>query len=394
MQGRQMGVDFVDLEQLVVSQDMTRLVPEHLARRYQVFPIDLKGNQLTLAMHDPLNVIALDDIRLATGFDLFPVIAIKRDIQKLLDDEFGEPEFSESPGETTKQCELDDCLYQVTLSDQGKLVLRACPEATLSRSVRFSEKPDGFHRWVDFASDSHSWLLLSTGCRIVLDLNRGELLPNLPVDLEQKLLAVEKEWTLATLERLPVGVCLNQLEETALILNTSHGWQSDVPWLQARLEKQRYAHGGSHLFSLPGDCSATSKGVSLLKLMHYAQGGPPSDVTAYYLHDGVEELRLPSQAGNPDCLGLGLTPRAVLRKMGCPDWIDLGRGTIWDYYYPQPLEGCVARMTIDWGPESRMQALARMQMRGRQIAQRANLIVFCGGLLGPRNPPEILEIRP
>mgnify|MGYP003587854864 FL=1 len=39
----------------------------------------------------PLDVIALDDI------------------QKLLEDEFGEPEFSESPGETIKQCELDDC---------------------------------------------------------------------------------------------------------------------------------------------------------------------------------------------------------------------------------------------------------------------------------------------
>ena len=73
-----MGVRFVDLEQLAVEPDMARLVPEHLARRYQVFPVDLKDNRLTLAMHDPLNVIALDDIRLATGFDLDPVIAIKR----------------------------------------------------------------------------------------------------------------------------------------------------------------------------------------------------------------------------------------------------------------------------------------------------------------------------
>ena len=78
----------MDLEQLAVEPDMALLVPEHLARRYQVFPVDLKDNRLTLAMHDPLDVIALDDIRLATGFDLDPVIAIKRDLQKLVHDQF------------------------------------------------------------------------------------------------------------------------------------------------------------------------------------------------------------------------------------------------------------------------------------------------------------------
>jgi len=394
LQGRQMGVRFVDLEKLAVDPDIARLVPEHLARRYQVFPVDLKDNQLTLAMHDPLNVIALDDIRLATGFDLFPVIAIKRELQKLLDDQFGErPGSCESPGEMAKQCELDDCLYQVAMSDRGQLVLRSCPEAASSPSVRFLAKPDDFRHWVDFKSDSYTWLLAPTGQRIVLD-TRGELLGSLPDDLEQRLLAVEKDWTLATLERTPTGVCLHPHEETALILNASHGWRADVPWLQARLENRRYAPGSAHLFPIPGDCSAIGKGAALLKLMHYAHGGPPSDVAAYYLRVGTKKLRLPSTAGNPDCLSQGMTPRAVLRKMGCPDWIDLRRRTIWDYYCPQPQEGCVARTTVEWGPEGKMRALTRVQMGRKQIAERANLIVFSGALYGPRNPPEIVEIRP
>lgn len=384
-----MGVRFVDLEQLAVEPDMARLVPEHLARRYQVFPVDLKDNRLTLAMHDPLNVIALDDIRLATGFDLDPVIAIKRDIQKLVHDHFGE-----SPGEAAPQCELDGRLYHVAVSDRGQLVLRACPEATSSRSVRFLAKPDDFRHWVGFESDSYSWLLAPTGQRIVLDINGGELLGSLPDDLERRLLAVEKEWTLASLEHPPTGVCLHQHQETALILNASHGWRAHLPWLQARLEKQRYAPGGAHLFPIPGDCSAIGKGAALLKLMHYAHGGPPSDVAAYYLHVGAKKLRLPCLAGKTDCLRQDMTPRAVLRRMGCPDWIDLGRRTIWDYYSPQPQEGCVARTTVDWGPEGRMRALTRVQMGRKQIAERANLMVFSAALLGPRNPPEIVEIRP
>ena len=148
-------------------------------------------------------------------------------------------------------------------------------------------------------------------------------------------------------------------------------------------------------FSIPGDFWANSKGASLLKLMHYAQGGPPSDVAAYYIHVGAKKLRFPNVAGNPDCLRQGMTPRAVLKKMGYPDWIDSGRRTIWDYYCPQPQEGCLARTTVDWGPEGKMRELTWVQMGRKEIAERANLIVFCGGCGGgPRNPPEIVEIRP
>ena len=78
--------------------------------------------------------------------------------------------------------------------------------------------------------------------------------------------------------------------------------------------------------------------------------------------------------------------------MGCPDWIDLGRRTIWDYYHPLP-GGWVARTTVQWGSEGKMQALERVQMGGVEVAERANLVIASGGLLGPRNPPRILEIR-
>lgn len=161
--------------------------------------------------------------------------------------------------------------------------------------VRFLEKPDKLDHWVDFASDSHSWLLLPTGHRFVLDLHRAELLTTLPDALERNLLAVEEAWTLTKLDRHPTGVCLHSHEETALILNAIHGWRAHVPWLQARLEERRDYPGGCYAFPLPGDCLASSKGAVLLKLMHYAQGGPLSDVAD-------------SHSGPPSHPGPGLSP--------------------------------------------------------------------------------------
>lgn len=87
--GRQMGVPFVDLEEALIDPDLGRLIPDHLAKRYHVFPVAQVDNRLTLAMVDPLNVIALDDIRLVTGFDIEPVIATEEAISRALDGQFG-----------------------------------------------------------------------------------------------------------------------------------------------------------------------------------------------------------------------------------------------------------------------------------------------------------------
>ena len=87
--GRQLGVPFVDLEEALIDPDLGRLIPDHLAKRYHVFPVAQVDNRLTLAMVDPLNVIALDDIRLVTGFDIEPVIATEEAISRALDGQFG-----------------------------------------------------------------------------------------------------------------------------------------------------------------------------------------------------------------------------------------------------------------------------------------------------------------
>lgn len=93
--GKQMGVMFVDLENQTFDPELIRTVPEHLVRRYKIVPIGQLENKLTLAMVDPLNVLAIDDIRLITGFDIQPVICTEDGIQKIIDQHFGTTELQE-----------------------------------------------------------------------------------------------------------------------------------------------------------------------------------------------------------------------------------------------------------------------------------------------------------
>ena len=105
--GQQMGVDFVDLDNMELDADMARSIPEHLAQRYKVIPVGQKGNRLTLAMVDPLNVIAIDDIRLITGFDIEPVIATEESIERTINRQFGVTDLAEVQ-ETVKDISATD----------------------------------------------------------------------------------------------------------------------------------------------------------------------------------------------------------------------------------------------------------------------------------------------
>ena len=72
---QQVGLGFVDLEEITIDTAVTLLVPESLVRRYQAIPIqwDEKG-RLVVTMADPSNVFAADDIRAMTGAEVVTVV--------------------------------------------------------------------------------------------------------------------------------------------------------------------------------------------------------------------------------------------------------------------------------------------------------------------------------
>jgi type IV pilus assembly protein PilB len=80
----QVGLEFVDLTEHPVDPTATVLLPEALARRYRALPIGERDGKLLVAMSDPANVYALDDIRTITGRDVQPVVATANDVERAI----------------------------------------------------------------------------------------------------------------------------------------------------------------------------------------------------------------------------------------------------------------------------------------------------------------------
>ncbi|HEY2296581.1 MAG TPA: GspE/PulE family protein [Jatrophihabitans sp.] len=79
------GVDAVDLNNYMVDTSAMSIVPLQLARRHAMLPIAATSTTVTVALADPGNVIALDDIRAATGRMVYPVVVAQDELIKLLD---------------------------------------------------------------------------------------------------------------------------------------------------------------------------------------------------------------------------------------------------------------------------------------------------------------------
>lgn len=80
-----LGIPRVTLDSLVVDPNVIRLVGVEVARRYTLIPVFAMGNTLTLAMADPLNFIAIDEIKYQTGRDVKRAIARSSEILRAID---------------------------------------------------------------------------------------------------------------------------------------------------------------------------------------------------------------------------------------------------------------------------------------------------------------------
>jgi len=88
----QLGIGFLEPDETSVDEDVAKAIPQSVVQRYNAVPIRRNGNRLTVAMADPSNVFALDDIRLITGYEIDPILATSEDISALLAGGAGEVE--------------------------------------------------------------------------------------------------------------------------------------------------------------------------------------------------------------------------------------------------------------------------------------------------------------
>ncbi len=82
---RQYGIPSITLSQLDIDPEVVKLIPVQIAKKYEVLPIKRVGNTLTMAMADPTNVFALDDVAFMTNLQVVPVVASQGAIRQAID---------------------------------------------------------------------------------------------------------------------------------------------------------------------------------------------------------------------------------------------------------------------------------------------------------------------
>lgn len=78
----QLGIPHVTLSRFQIDAKLSQVIPEQMARRYQVLPIRVDGRKLMVAMADPLDLFVIDDLRMSTGFTIEPAIISRGELQR------------------------------------------------------------------------------------------------------------------------------------------------------------------------------------------------------------------------------------------------------------------------------------------------------------------------
>ena len=86
---KQYGVPSIALNQFGIAPSVIKLVPAETARKYQIVPLSRAGATVTIAMTDPTNVFAMDDVKFMTGYNVEPVVASEGAVLDAIDKYYG-----------------------------------------------------------------------------------------------------------------------------------------------------------------------------------------------------------------------------------------------------------------------------------------------------------------
>ena len=89
---KQYGIPSVNLDEIVVPEELLRLIPKDVAVKHGIMPINKEGSSLIVAVSDPSNLYAMDDVKFLTGYSVEMVVAPESQLNKALDRYYAEDE--------------------------------------------------------------------------------------------------------------------------------------------------------------------------------------------------------------------------------------------------------------------------------------------------------------
>lgn len=318
----QLGVPHVDMANTMVNRQIAATIPQSLAERYQVIPIKKDGKKLTLAMVDPTNFYAIDDVRMTSGLDIEPVIAAEREILRAIAESYGVHEVAEKavnkirPEDVAKIAEVQVADDAPVISIVDSLISQAIKERAsdihiepLDKALRVRLRIDGVLReLINFPLYTHASII--SRLKIMSEMDIAE--KRLPQDGRIKFQESGREIdirvsTLPTI--LGEKIVLRILDQKSVIVNINGlGFSAD------NLKRYRSLYTQSYGMILVTGPTGSGKTTTLYSTLTGLNSPEKNIITvedpAEYRLDGINQVQVNYKAGLTFANGL----RSILRQ--------------------------------------------------------------------------------
>ncbi len=117
----QLGIPHVSLFKYQIDPAITQIIPESMAKRYQVLPFMKEGGKLMVAMADPLDYFAIEDLRMSTGFRIEPAISTRDELQRAIARHYG---MRDSMSQMMVELPTQEEIEETEITDEDSPIVR------------------------------------------------------------------------------------------------------------------------------------------------------------------------------------------------------------------------------------------------------------------------------
>ena len=153
-----LNIESINLTQSIIDQNATSLIPENICKRYQVFPFKLENNKLYVAMSDPQDRVAIQDLRRISGKEILAYICSIGEINQAIDNCYSNADLNKAINEyvkTTKIMQKDDLALEddVNAAPIVRLVHSVLESAVRTKASDIHIERDGEYMRIRFRVD-------------------------------------------------------------------------------------------------------------------------------------------------------------------------------------------------------------------------------------------------
>ena len=100
---KEIGVEKIDLAEVKIDKKVLKLVSQNLCKKYNLIPFEIDGKKIKVALADPLNIFAIDDVRIVTGMKVETYIATKTQINKCIEVNYSKQQLNKAAEDLLKE---------------------------------------------------------------------------------------------------------------------------------------------------------------------------------------------------------------------------------------------------------------------------------------------------